>query len=736
MKGDFEIYIGSSRECTIRVNRPEIDEKHAVLRRDGDRLFLKDLHSRNGVTVNGGVVTPGKWVEVSRYDNVLLAGRQLEMSAQLFIGRDRLDLISEPLRFEADGKTLCDDAWVRADSGTLTALMGPSGCGKSVLLNLLIGNNKPTAGRVMVGGGRYDLHRDFALIRQFIGFVPQAEVMYPELTVAQSLHYRLRLRHPDMSKDVRNQLIAQAGERLGFRGERLERFLNTRIGSPEDRGAVLSGGERRRANIAHELVTQPLVLFLDEPTSGLSSVDADDMISLLHNLARHDGLTILTTIHQPSRDAFAQFDNLILMSYGGTLLYNGPAADAAPQLAAVAQCDPGNGNPADFVLKIQEEEPTRQQLRDHFVEETQAHNADPSRLAVVEPATEEESSKSNEPDSQKLKPRQCSVLHEFRILLQRNLKIFLSERATLLFTFGQIPMIALMVILAFQGSFEEQQSADVFNRTAYWHNIDVNVEGATYTPTQFIQHSKNAPLDNTLISSEQAQQRAKVYFILCLSSVWFGVMGACKEIVTERAILQREKRTGLRLANFIAGKFAMQSGITGIQTFGVAMPALFMIMEISASEAIKSWLILWLTAACAAALGLFISSAVRTYRAALALVPLVIIPQVLFSGLLRSFGQSDTWAEQIGKVMPLRWSFQAILESSPFAHANVLFLNPSDLSDIYPTWGNVMQQFIQSDKTGLIPLIFGNDQSLNLALMVLAGFTCAFLMGARVGCLR
>ncbi|MBE9563453.1 MAG: ATP-binding cassette domain-containing protein, partial [Proteobacteria bacterium] len=124
------------------------------------------------------------------------------------------------------------------------------------------------------------------------------------------------------------------------------------IGSSESGIRGLSGGERKRANLAHELIAMPLVLLLDEPTSGLSSVDADKIVRLLHKLTQLDDLTTIATIHQPSQDTFELFDNLLLMNYGGTVVYYGAISQAVPYFESVTGIINTNRNPAEYLLEI------------------------------------------------------------------------------------------------------------------------------------------------------------------------------------------------------------------------------------------------------------------------------------------------------------------------------------------------------------------------------------------------
>jgi ABC-type multidrug transport system ATPase subunit len=147
-------------------------------------------------------------------------------------------------------------------------------------------------------------------------------------------------------------MIRQTCRQLGFTLERLDKFLNTVIGSSESGIRGLSGGERKRANLAHELIAMPLILLLDEPTSGLSSVDADKMVRLLQQLTRQDELTTIATIHQPSQDTFARFDNLLLMNHGGTVAYYGSTQRATAYVELLTGTSVGGRNAAEYLLEI------------------------------------------------------------------------------------------------------------------------------------------------------------------------------------------------------------------------------------------------------------------------------------------------------------------------------------------------------------------------------------------------
>ncbi len=363
LSGDFEILIGSSKGCGIRLTPaevPSITSKHAVLKRVRDRLFIKDLTAKEDLFLNGRRLAKQKWEEIIpnafSHNEIKLGQTPIGIAAQLFRGRPRVGIATTPLYYQIAGKLICNGAYLYAQPGTMTAIMGAAGCGKSTLLDLANGYRSPNQGQVFINTATQfiNLHQQYGQVREWLGYLPQDDIMIPELTVYQSLKYCLRLQFIDLETEIQQHLIRQTGRDLGFDDEtRLDKFLHTVIGSAQSGIRGLSGGERKRANLAHELIAMPLILFLDEPTSGLSSVDADNIMALLQNLTKQHQLTTIVTIHQPSRDTFNnRFDNLLLMNQNGTLAYYGPTCQATPYFQKVTQTQVLDRHPAEYLLEI------------------------------------------------------------------------------------------------------------------------------------------------------------------------------------------------------------------------------------------------------------------------------------------------------------------------------------------------------------------------------------------------
>src|SRR6056297_1820347 len=203
-------------------------------------------------------------------------------------------------------------------SGRLIGIMGASGAGKSTLLNVLNGSSPPTSGKVLINGT--DIHGNDPDIEGIIGHVSQDDLLIEELTVYQNLYYNAKLCFDNYSEEQLKEAVETVLENLG-----LLEISDIQVGSPLNK--KISGGQRKRLNIALELIREPAVLFLDEPTSGLSSRDSENILDLLKELTLK-GKLVFVVIHQPSSDIFKMFDRLLILDTGGYLIYNGNPIDS------------------------------------------------------------------------------------------------------------------------------------------------------------------------------------------------------------------------------------------------------------------------------------------------------------------------------------------------------------------------------------------------------------------------
>ena len=334
------ISIGRTPDNQIVVNHPQVSSKHAQIVMASSQLFLEDRGSANGTYVRGQRLAPGQRAAVANGEKVFVG----PMPLLIHVADSRIDVIVEdqanwagkPLyEIEAwdlylavpdrddrsQAKVLLDHVSFKALPGDMIALMGPSGAGKTTLLLALNGYLPPTSGQVRINGE--DLYTIYDALRGSIGYVPQDDIVHPELTVFEAVKYSARFRlPPDYAEEEIDRRVDDTLRDLGLEGVR-----NLQIGKPEKK--VLSGGQRKRVNIALELVTDPVILFLDEPTSGLAADDTTTLISLLAELTKKTGKTIVMTIHQPAKDEFEKFNLCFIMGYGGIPTYFGPTGEPA-----------------------------------------------------------------------------------------------------------------------------------------------------------------------------------------------------------------------------------------------------------------------------------------------------------------------------------------------------------------------------------------------------------------------
>ena len=220
-------------------------------------------------------------------------------------------------------------------------IYGPSGAGKTTLLLALAGKLRLDEGTVRFNGRAVDPRAHRALL----GFVPEQDIVLPTLTVIESLRFAARLKlPPDLPAAAREAEVELTLRRLG-----LERVRDSLVGDGEQRG--VSFGERRRLNIAIELVGAPAVLFVDDATAGLDSTTAQQVMSCLQRVAQ-SGVAVAAILHQPSRPLHRMLDSVLLLAAGGRVVFEGAADDAADHFGGFGLVCPRFANPAEWMLEL------------------------------------------------------------------------------------------------------------------------------------------------------------------------------------------------------------------------------------------------------------------------------------------------------------------------------------------------------------------------------------------------
>ena len=501
-------------------------------------------------------------------------------------------------------------------SGELLAIMGGSGTGKTTLLSILNGTLKPQEGSITING--HDISESGT--KDLIGFVPQDDLLIEELTVYQNLYYTARLCFEGLSKEEIDRRVIKTLKELG-----LEAVKDLKVGSPINK--YISGGQRKRLNIALELIREPAVLFLDEPTSGLSSADTEKVINLLKEQT-YKGKLIIVNIHQPSSDVYILFDRLWLLDRGGYPVYDGNPIDAITyfketacyadaETSACPTC--GNVNP-EIILNIIDEKALNnsgeisdeRKITPQEWHELYLKNRPEQAAPVV----------SSIPQSDQKKP---GCLKQFLIFLQRNIKSKVSNVQYLAIALLEAPVLAVVCALL-----------------------------TRYAPPEgySVRDNKN------LVS---------YFFMAVIVATFIGMSGSAEEIIKDRALLKREKFLHLSYGSYIWSKIVLMAGLSLIQTL------LFILIgnSIMGLHGLFGvwWFILFMTALLANLTGLLLSQCLNSVVAIYITIPLLLIPQILLCGLVVSFSdltpKSTTGnVPLIGDLIPSRWSYEALAVTS------------------------------------------------------------------------
>ncbi len=656
--------IGRTADNDIVLDYAQVSSRHAQIVQTEGAVFVEDLGSELGTQVRGTRLKPGKRAQVNDGERITFG----PIPTFLRVTQDRVELIVEDQKGwagrplfdvaaagitvqvpdrEDPKKTKCllSDVHFKAQPGDLVALMGPSGSGKTTLLHALTGYLRPTSGEVLINDT--PLPEIFESLRGSIGYVPQDDIIHAELTVYEAVHYSARFRLPpdydDGEIDRRVQLtLAQLG---------LESVAHLQIGRPEHK--VLSGGQRKRVNIAMELVTDPVLLFLDEPTSGLAADDTTALVDLLATLAREHGKTIVATIHQPARDEYEKFNLALILGHGGIPLYFGPTADAYSFFetwrGALRSLE--IATPRDMFAELKEREvrlekempgKPRQEVREAV---SLAYNQEYLKSDIyVEMRRVGRSTDRVSSQLSQLKTRPHAH-GQFRLLTSRYLKVKRRDRVGTLILLLQAPLIGVLLSLVFGA----QKPA-----VPYWClgalNQLAQENGAIMDATSDVMAHLKTTTDN-----------AGALFFLVVAAVWFGTSNAAREIVSERAIFRRERMVNLQVGRYVLSKFVVLSGLSAIQCtilLGIVFVSLGLAGGVSAFFVSLGMMIL--TALCSVGLGLLLSASVQSSEAAMALTPIALIPQVVLGGLMVPV-TTNPWLKWPMQMIPSRWGFEGVV---------------------------------------------------------------------------
>ncbi len=549
-----QILIGRDPQCGIPLNHVGVSRRHAELQVRGQDCFLRDRGSTNGTFVNGIRLT--KAVRLQEKDLITITNtKMIYTSSGLYcctyqngLGIEARHIVktvgSAGKRFN-----ICNDVSLSIQPGELVAIIGGSGAGKTTFMNAISGYSRPTSGQVLING--QELYDTYDSLKNIIGYVPQQDIVYDNLTLESMLMYAAKLRLPDDT--TKEELRSRVQKVIGM--VELQGKESTMI-------RRLSGGQKKRASIAVELLSDPKLFFLDEPASGLDPGTERNLMKTLKNMT-NDGKTVILVTHSTLN--LQNCDKIVFMGKGGNLCYFGNMKDAEKFFRVDNLVDVYN------------------MITDHADYWRQQYDTTEGR---IQPRLEK--SQAGEPDKEK---SSHSSVRQIGVLSARYLQLLLNDRQRLMLVLLQAPLLALLISL-----------------------VKDDEPFTYYTMTK------------------------SLLFALSCSAFWVGTLNAIQEICKERVILRREYMTGLHLVPYIVSKFL----VLGLLCFVESLLLIVVFsLRIGVPEegvmilpVVEMFITTFLTAMAASGMGLFASAMFKNPDRAMTVAPILLMPQILFSGLL------------------------------------------------------------------------------------------------------
>lgn len=569
--GKQKLTIGRDGSCDIALPHVSVSKVHAKIIRENGEWYIIDNSSTNGVIVNNKRISAK--TKLHEKDVITITNSKLIFTSAIIfyccyksgISVDASDIV---VKRGKGKKSIITNNHVslNINPGELIAIIGGSGAGKSTILNCMCGYLQPTQGEVYING--VNLYQNFDSLKKLIGYVPQSDIVYDNLTLHDMLLYTAKLRLPkDTTPTERGAAITKAIDMVEL---------------PEKRNSLiksLSGGERKRASIAVELLSDPNLLFLDEPASGLDPGTERNLMLSLRKMA-DGGKTVILVTHSTLQ--LKMCDKIIFMGKGGNLCFFGSYAEALTFFGV-----------SDIV-----------DVYNMITEQAKQWSAKFERTRVAPGKVRQ--SKFTSSKSKKNRINQLCVLSA------RYLKLVVNDKQRLLLLLVQAPLLAVLISFVADGK-------------------------------QF----------------EQYEMTKSLLFALSCSAFWVGMLNAIQEICKERTIMKREYMTGLSLSAYVSSKIIVLGILCLIQS--VLITCVFSAMVGLPEEGVlmKPFLELlittFITAVSSTAMGLFVSSLFTNADRAMTVAPILLMPQILFSGLIFKLSGAT---EIISWVAICRWSME------------------------------------------------------------------------------
>ncbi|HEX8313115.1 MAG TPA: ATP-binding cassette domain-containing protein, partial [Chthoniobacteraceae bacterium] len=514
--------------------------------------------------------------------------------------------------------------------GEMVCVMGASGSGKSTLMRAIAGQLQPTSGEVLLNG--QPLYKDVDALKRFLAYIPQDDAFDDHLTIAENMTFAAAIRSPHLSSRDRSRRIEGKLVELGLVERR-----DAIVGSPTKKR--LSGGERKRLNIGLDMISSADVFLFDEPTSGLSSKDSEHVIEIIRSMAHNK--IVLVTLHQPTSKLFQMFSKALLLDKGGRLVFYGTPSEMLAYFAAAEHeqhfgtelggCPACGTTRPEFIFDVLET-PLRDLSGDVIYEENSQSQLVPARRFspdywrdkyesfrllqdVKQVSVRKTGPAAPTPDLEAVKRREPirwrDEWTQFRTLWRRAFISKLRNRGNLCITVLVPPALAALIGWALHYTDDPTRSYDFAI--------------AFHIPTYI--------------------------FIALLVALFLALMNSVDDIIRDRVVLHRERNLNVRLPYYVFSKFST------LALFSMVQSALFVavgnqILEIRG----MFWpyfFFMFITAASGTSLGLLISSLSTSAKMAANFVPLVLIPQLIFSGALIKYEEMNRDLDAIYSIN--RW---------------------------------------------------------------------------------
>ena len=504
--------------------------------------------------------------------------------------------------------------------GKLVAIMGVSGAGKTTLMNVLAGIEKPCDGEVLING--INLHKNKNAFEGVIGLVPQDDLLIEELTVFQNLFFNAKLCFKDKSDQEIKVLVDNTLDKLG-----LLDFKDLTVGSPINK--VISGGQRKRLNIALEIIREPSILFLDEPTSGLSSRDSENVMDLLRELSLK-GKLIFVVIHQPSSEIYKMFDNVLLLDVGGHMIYY--------------------GNPVEAVMYFKRMDA---QINSEVGECPTCGSVNPELIFnIVEARVVDEFGKYT--DKRKVSAPKWEELYKENVALEQHVDVVKEKPVKTLNIPNWIKQVNIYTVRDFLSKISNKEYI-ILNL------LEAPVLG--FILSYIIRYSTD-PESNTYIFREN--ENIPIYiFMAIIVALFLGLTVSAEEIFRDRKLIKRESFLNLSRSSYLVSKIIILFTLSALQAFLFTIIAnnILGIKDMT----LQYWFALFSTAACANLLGLNISASFNSVVTIYIIIPLIMIPMMVLSGAMFEFDKLNHTISSVKKVpviaelMPTKWTYEALM---------------------------------------------------------------------------